>query len=52
MWHVQSLLSFHSYDIIISLLDWRQRGPIKAVLLVIIGWLVTQFSQKRLQEFF
>ena len=30
------------------LLDRRQRGPIRSVLLVIIGWLVTQFSQKRL----
>ena len=33
-------------------LDRRQRGPIRSVLLVIIGWLlgllVTQFSQKRL----
>ena len=32
-------------------LDRRQRGPIRLVLLVIIGWLVgwllTQFSQKR-----
>ena len=26
----------------------RQRGPIRSVLLVIIGWLVTRFSQKRL----
>ena len=30
----------------------RQRGPIKSVLLVmvgcLVGWLVTQFSQKRL----
>ena len=31
-----------------SLLDRRQRGPIRSVLLAIIGWLVTQFSQKRL----
>ena len=30
------------------LLDWRQRGPIRSVLLVIIGCLVTQFSRKRL----
>ena len=28
--------------------DRRQRGPIKSVLLVMVGWLVTQFSQKRL----
>ena len=34
------------------LLDRRQRGPIRSVLLVIIGWMVTQFSQKRLQGFF
>ena len=33
-------------------LDRCQRGPIRSVLLVIIGWLVTQFSQKRLQGFF
>ena len=31
---------------IILLLNRRQRGPIRSVLLVIIGWLVTQFSQK------
>ena len=31
-----------------QLLDWRQPDPIKLVLLVIIGWLVTQFYQKRL----
>ena len=29
-------------------LDWCQRGLIRLVLLVMIGWLVTQFSQKRL----
>ena len=29
-------------------LDRHQPGPIRSVLLVIIGWLVTQFSQKRL----
>ena len=32
------------------LLDWPEPGPIKSVLLIIIGWLVgwlvTQFSQK------
>ena len=28
------------------LLDRRQRGLIRSVLLVIIGWLVTQFSRK------
>ena len=37
-------------------MDWRQPGPIKSVLLGIIGWLVgwlvTQFSQKRLEGFF
>ena len=37
---------------LLNLLDWRQPSPIKSVLLVIIGWLVgwlvTQFSQKRL----
>ena len=40
-----------SYDIIFCLLDRRQPGPIKSVLLVIgwlVGWLVMQFSQKRL----
>ena len=31
-----------------NLLDQHQRGPIRLVLLVIIGWLVTQLSQKRL----
>ena len=35
-----------------QLFDRRQPDPIKSVLLVIIGWLVTQFSQKRLQGFF
>ena len=44
------------YRFIIVLLDRRQPGPIKSVLLVIIGWLVgwlvTQFSQKRLYGFF
>ena len=30
----------------------RQPSPIKSLLLVIIGWLVTPFSQKRLTEFF
>ena len=38
------------------LLDLRQPGPIKPVLLLIIGWLVgwlvMQFSEKRLQGFF
>ena len=37
-------------------LDRHQPGPIKSVLLVMIGWLVgwlvKQFSQKRLQGFF
>ena len=28
------------------LLDWCQSGPMKSVLLVIIGWVVMQFSQK------
>ena len=41
---------------LLNLLDWRQPGPIKSVLLVIIGWLVgwlvTQFSHKRLEGFF
>ena len=32
---------------LLALLDLRQRGPIKSLLLV-IGWLVTQFFQKRL----
>ena len=29
-------------------LKWRQPGPMKSVLLVILGWLITQFSEKGL----
>ena len=36
----------------IGFLDRRQRGLIGLVLLVIIGWLVTQFPQKPLSGFF
>ena len=36
----------------LTLLNRRKRGPIRSVLLVIIGWLVTQFSQKRLLRIF
>ena len=32
----------------LNFLDWRQRGPIRSVLLVITGWLVMWFSEKRL----
>ena len=39
-------------------LDWRQRGPIRSVLLVIIGWLVgclvgwyRSFLRNRSQDF-
>ena len=48
--------NFSTSKILASFLDRPQRGPIKSVLLVIIGWLVnwlvTRFSQKRLSRFF
>ena len=50
--HVTYEKNFSTSKILASLLDRRQRGPIKSVLFVIIGWLVnwlvTRFSQKRL----
>ena len=33
-------------SVFLCLLEQHERGPIRLVLLVIIGWLVTQFSQK------
>ena len=38
---------------LLNLLDWRQPGPIKSVLLVIIGWLVGNavFSETALRIF-
>ena len=41
----KELASLEVFDLM-NILDRRQRGPVRSVLLV-IGWLVIQFSQKR-----
>ena len=53
------MLSFLKFELSINIcydffffFGLRQPGPIKSLLLVTLGWLVTPFSQKRLRGFF